>query len=59
MAREVYPLHIFKCIAWNHSKETLLPFDKDDNDDNKNEISLWKSLVALINRYVFNKIFID
>lgn len=43
MAGEVYILHIFECRAGNHSKETPLPFDKDDNDDNKNEFSLWKS----------------
>lgn len=35
MTGEIYILHIFECIAGNHSKETPLPFDKDDIDDNK------------------------
>ena len=32
MTGEIYILHIFECIAGNHSKETPLPFDKDDID---------------------------
>ena len=30
----------FECIEETHSKETPLPFDKDDNDDDKNEFSI-------------------
>ena len=30
----------FECLAENYSNETPLRFDKDDNDDDKNEFSL-------------------
>lgn len=43
MAQEVYILHIFECIAGNHLKETPLPFNKDNNDESKGEISFWKT----------------
>lgn len=57
MAREVYILHIFECIAGNPSKETSLPLDKDDNDDGKNEALLWKRHMGSWNGDVFNKIY--